>query len=58
MATLELRKKQMLVSIVKKGKTVGHPIYVEKSILYQLWEKFIAPFLLVVIGIIIGVIFG
>ncbi len=57
METLELRKKQMLVSIVKKGKIVGHPVYVEKSLLFQLWEKFIYPFLLLAFGIAIGVIF-
>ncbi len=56
--TLELTKKRYLISLVKKGKVVGHPVYVEKSILFQLWEKVIFPLLLVALGIFIGVVFG
>ncbi len=57
MATLELKTKRFLITTVKKGKPNGHPIYVEKSIFFQIWEKFIYPFLILLIGIAIGVVF-
>jgi len=56
LATLELETKRLLISVVSKNKQIGHPVYVEKSVLRQVWEM-ILPFLLVGFGIAIGVIF-
>ena len=57
MNTYQLKTKRLAVQVIKKGKPIGHPIYVEKSVLMQLWEKYIFHFLLLAIGITIGVIF-
>ena len=57
MATLELTKKRLLITVIEKGKPANHPVYIEKSVLFQIWERFIFPFLVLMIGIIIGVVF-
>ncbi len=54
---MRLGVKRLLISVVDKNRQVGHPIYVEKSVLKQAWEMFIYPLLALVLGIIIGVIF-
>lgn len=56
MATLELEKKRLLIQVIKKDKSVGNTVYVEKSILKQVWET-MYPYLMLIIGIALGVIF-
>jgi len=56
--TYQLKTKRFTMQIVEKGKPIGHPIYIEKSILQQLWSDYVKPLLILLAGIAIGVIAG
>jgi len=49
--TFYLKTKRLLVTVIEKGKPAGHPFYIEKSVLKQIWENYIRP-LFVVYGMI------
>lgn len=55
--TLTLKTKRFNIQIVEKGKPIGHPTYIEKGILTQIWENYIKPLFILLAGITIGVMF-
>lgn len=58
MVRFDLRKKRLLITRLEPGEESGHPVYVEKSVLQQLWDDYIKYLAIFVAGLLIGVTFG
>jgi len=52
-----MQTKRMLVTTLKPDSEAGHPRYVEKSVLAQIWER-IKPILIFILGLVIGWVVG
>lgn len=54
MKELTFRTKRFLIQKLEPGKEAGHPVYVEKSVLKQIWEDYGKPAFFIGIGLFLG----